>query len=150
MTCHLPSLATGDFRSLSIGQGATGLGATRVHPQGLFIPRNTPPLFNLFAIQPLFWDGRIFQDELGTFHTDAGVAITAEMHRVFEHGTASILPLFPVVNREEMRASDGNELALVSDDHPDQVWQALMTRLGGIKEYRRMFEKAYPGLLSKA
>ena len=30
MTCHLPSLGTGDFRSLSIGQGATGLGATRV------------------------------------------------------------------------------------------------------------------------
>ena len=27
MTCHLPSLATGDARSLSIGQGATGLGA---------------------------------------------------------------------------------------------------------------------------
>ena len=26
MTCHLPSFATGDARSLSIGQGATGLG----------------------------------------------------------------------------------------------------------------------------
>jgi len=145
MTCHLPSLATGDFRSLSIGQGATGLGATRVHPDGAFIPRNAPPLFNLFALQPLFWDGRIFQDELGTFHTDAGAAITPEMLRVFEHGTASILPLFPVVNREEMRAASGNELALVGDDHPEQVWRGLMTRLGGIKEYRRLFEQAYPG-----
>jgi cytochrome c peroxidase len=145
MTCHLPSLATGDFRSLSIGQGATGLGATRIHPDGVFIPRNAPPLFNLFALQPLFWDGRIFQDEFGTFHTEAGAAITPQMHRVFEFGTVSILPLFPVVNREEMRAAGGNELAVISDDHPEQVWEALMQRLGAIKEYRRLFERAYPG-----
>jgi cytochrome c peroxidase len=145
MTCHLPSLATGDFRSLSIGQGATGLGATRVHPDGVFIPRNAPPLFNLFALQPLFWDGRIFQDEAGTFHTPAGEAITPAMQRVFELGTVSILPLFPVVNREEMRAASGNELAAISDDHPEQVWSALMQRLGKIPEYRRLFELAYPG-----
>jgi cytochrome c peroxidase len=145
MTCHLPTLATGDFRSLSIGQGATGLGATRIHPDGVFIPRNAPPLFNLFALQPLFWDGRIFQDELGTFHTEAGAAITPQMHQVFEFGTVSILPLFPVVNREEMRAASGNELAAISDDHPEQVWEALMQRLGGITEYRRLFERAYPG-----
>ncbi|MEO8090141.1 MAG: cytochrome c peroxidase [Gemmatimonadales bacterium] len=144
MTCHLPALATGDFRSLSIGQGATGLGATRVHPNGVFIPRNAPPLFNLFALQPLFWDGRIFQDEGGTFHTDAGAAITPGMLRTFELGTASILPLFPVVNREEMRAARGNELALISDDHPEQVWEALMRRLGKVKKYRQLFEEAYP------
>jgi cytochrome c peroxidase len=145
MTCHLPSLGTGDFRSLSIGQGATGLGATRVHPQGLFIPRNAPPLFNLFAVQPLFWDGRIFQDEQGTFHTPAGAAITPAMQNVFELGTTSILPLFPVLSREEMRANGGNELALIGNEHPEQVWQALMTRLGRIREYRRLFEAAYPG-----
>ena len=34
-------------RNLSIGQGGTGLGATRVHPNGVFIPRNAPPLVNL-------------------------------------------------------------------------------------------------------
>ncbi len=145
MTCHLASLATGDFRSLSIGQGATGLGGTRVHPDGVFIPRNAPPLFNLFALEPLFWDGRIFRDEAGTFHTPAGLAITPAMQRVFELGTVSILPLFPVVNREEMRAASGNELALISDDHPEQVWEALMKRLGKIRAYRRMFELAYPG-----
>lgn len=146
MTCHLPSLGTGDFRSLSIGQGATGLEATRIHPQGLFIPRNAPPLFNLFAMEPLFWDGRIFQDEQGTFHTPAGLAITPAMHGVFEFGTMSILPLFPVLSREEMRAfGDGNELAVISDNDQDKVWRALMKRLGGIAEYRKMFEKAYPG-----
>ena len=145
MTCHLPSLGTGDLRSLSIGQGATGLGASRVHPQGLFIPRNAPPLFNLHANKPLFWDGRIFQDDEAVFHTPAGNAITASMRQVFEFGTLSMLPLFPVVSREEMRADAGNELALISDDHPQLVWRALMLRLGKIPEYRRMFERAYPG-----
>src|SRR5437763_14327673 len=43
-TCHLPAFATGDGRSLSIGQGATGLGPLRIHPTGVFIPRNAPPL----------------------------------------------------------------------------------------------------------
>jgi cytochrome c peroxidase len=44
-----------------------------------------------------------------------------------------------------MRAFSGNELAAVSDDHPEQVWAGLMTRLGRIPQYRRMFEEAYPG-----
>ena len=145
MTCHLPSLGTGDSRSLSIGQGAMGLGATRVHPQGLFIPRNAPPLFNLHANKPLFWDGRIFQDEDGVFHTPAGSAITPAMQRVFEFGTISMLPMFPVLSQEEMRAFAGNELARFSKDEQAKTWQALMGRLGVIPEYRSLFEKAYPG-----
>jgi cytochrome c peroxidase len=44
-----------------------------------------------------------------------------------------------------MRAASGNELALISDDHPEQIWEALMNRLGTIREYRQMFELAYPG-----
>ena len=145
MTCHLPTLATGDARSLSIGQGATGLGVNRVHPQGIFIPRNSPALFNAFALRPLFWDGRVFQDDLGGFHTEAGSALTPGMVQVFEFGTLSAQPLFPVLSRAEMRANTGNELAAIGDDHQDQIWQALMTRLGRIREYRRLFEKAYPG-----
>jgi cytochrome c peroxidase len=145
MTCHLPALGTGDFRSLSIGQGATGLGASRVHPEGLFIPRNAPPLFNLHENKPMFWDGRIFQDDAGTFHTPAGLGITSAMVPVFEFGTISMLPMFPVLSQEEMRAFAGNELAVISKDEPGKIWQALMTRLGAIPEYRSLFEKAYPG-----
>jgi cytochrome c peroxidase len=62
MTCHLPALGTGDGRSLSIGQGATGLGTGRVHPLGLFIPRNAPPLFNLGAMKSLFWEAHAGDD----------------------------------------------------------------------------------------
>jgi cytochrome c peroxidase len=145
MTCHLPALGTGDLRSLSIGQGATGLGASRVHPEGLFIPRNAPPLFNLHENKPMFWDGRIFQDDVGTFHTPAGLGITSAMMPVFEFGTVSMLPMFPVLSREEMRAFQGNELAAISDTEQGQIWEAIMVRLRQIPEYHKLFEQAYPG-----
>ncbi len=145
MTCHLPMFGTGDARSLSIGQGASGLGPTRTHPGGAFIPRNAPPAFNLSALETLFWDGRVSRDASGVYHSPAGPYLTAAMTRKFEFGALSALPLFPVLSRSEMRANSGNELALIGDDRPDLVWAALMRRLGGIREYRRLFEKAYPG-----
>lgn len=145
MTCHLPPFATGDGRSLSVGQGATGLGPERVHPAGAFIPRNAPSLFNLTALRSLFWDGRVSVDENGTFRTPAGDQLTPAMTAVFEFGALSALGLFPVLSREEMRATGGNELAAIADDARPAVWQALMDRLGQIPEYRKLFEAAYPG-----
>jgi cytochrome c peroxidase len=69
------------------------------------------------------------------------------MRSAFEFGPLSALPLFPVLSREEMRAAAGNDLGDIKDKSPQQVWRALMARLGGIPEYRRMFEAAYPGTL---
>jgi cytochrome c peroxidase len=145
MTCHLPGFATGDGRSLSIGQGATGLGTNRVHPHGDFIPRNAPPAFNLFATRALFWDGRVEINDKGALVTPAGARLTPHMAAAFEFGSLSALPMFPVLSRSEMRSADGNELADVKDKEAQQVWNALMARLGRIPEYRRMFEAAYPG-----
>jgi cytochrome c peroxidase len=145
MTCHLPGFATGDGRSLSIGQGGTGLGTARVHPTGAFIPRNAPPAFNLFANRALFWDGRVEISDQGKLTTPVGQRITPHMAAAFEFGPLSALPLFPVLSREEMRATGGNELADIKDKTPQQVWRALMTRMGAIPEYRRLFEAAYPG-----
>lgn len=143
MTCHLPAFAIGDGRSLSVGQGATGLGPRRVHPQNVFIPRNAPAAFNLHAMTTLFWDGRISSDASGV-HTPAGNKISPRMARVFEFGALSALPMFPVTNRLEMRADRGNELAAIADDNEPAIWEALMVRLGRIPEYRRLFEMAYP------
>jgi cytochrome c peroxidase len=145
MTCHLPAFATGDGRSLSIGQGGVGLGPARVPPRGGFIPRNAPPLFNLFAMQPLFWDGRVSRDEQGAYHTPAGSHLTPAMTRVFEFGALSAQPLFPILSRAEMRGDSGNQLAGLSDDDPEAIWRAVMARLGRIPAYRRLFEAAYPG-----
>ncbi|MEO8201333.1 MAG: cytochrome c peroxidase [Gemmatimonadota bacterium] len=145
MTCHLPALGMGDDRSLSIGQGGAGLGPRRSHPQGLFIPRNAPALFNLTSLKTLFLDGRVSTDSLGGFHTDAGAKLTPAMASVFEFGPVSALPLFPVLSREEMRAFTGNELAAIPDEKMGAIWAAIMTRLGAIPEYRQMFQAAYPG-----
>jgi len=145
MTCHLPKFATGDGRSLSIGQGGSNLGPPRSHPQGIFIPRNAPPLFNLAAMKHLFWDGRVEIDDNGEVRTPAGSQVTPAMAHVFEYGTASALAMFPVTNRAEMRGGSGNELAEIPDNDLTGIWSALMRRLGAIPEYRAMFEAAYPG-----
>ena len=138
MTCHLPGFATGDGRSLSIGQGATGLGPARVHPGGAFIPRNAPPAFNLFANKHALL-GRAGGDRRpGGELTDAGEPAASRPHMAARSSSgASALPLFPVLSREEMRAASGNELADIKDKQPQQVWKALMARLGKIPEYRR-------------
>src|SRR5262249_4647281 len=134
-------------KSLAVGEGGFGLGPARQHPRGVFIPRNAPPLFNLGVMQHLFWDGRIERDGFGRVHTPAGAQITPSMSRVFEFGPASALGLFPVTNRAEMRGQgrSGNELAAIPDDSLQDIWDALMRRLGKIPEYRSMFEAAYPG-----
>lgn len=144
-TCHLPAFGTGDGKSLSVGQGASGLGPDRSHSNSVFIPRNAPPLFNLGAMKHLFWDGRVQLGADGSVQTPAGSKITPAMASVFEFGPISALGMFPVTNRAEMRAGTGNELAEIADAELPQIWVALMRRLGAIPEYRRMFEAAYPG-----
>ncbi len=144
-TCHFPTIGTGDGKSLSVGQGGTNVGPPRSHPQGVFIPRNAPPLFNLAAMKHLFWDGRVASDGAGGITTPAGNQITPAMNRVFEFGPISALGMFPVTNRAEMRAGSGNELADFPDSDMQGIWSALMQRLGSVAEYRAMFEGAYPG-----
>lgn len=143
MTCHLSTSATVDGRSVAVGQGASGLGTARVHPQGRFVHRSAPPLFNLHAISTLTWDGRVFVKN-GVVKTP-GANLLAAQRGVLECGTASALPMFPVLSRSEMRGETGNELAAIPDDKHQKTWRFLMRRLGAIPEYRTMFEAAYPG-----
>jgi cytochrome c peroxidase len=144
MTCHLASTATVDGRSVAIGQGATGLGTARVHPQGRFVHRSAPALFNLHALNTLTWDGRVFVAANGTIRTP-GANLLAAQRAVLECGTVSALPMFPVLSRSEMRGESGNELAAIPDDKHQKTWRFLMRRLGAIPEYRTMFAAAYPG-----
>ncbi len=144
MTCHAPRYATGDARRLAIGQGATGIGPARVHPDGRFVARNAPPLFNLYLMRSFFWDGRIAPDDKGHFRASVGPRITEDMERVFEFGALSAVGLLPVLSRAEMRGASGDELAKIPDGQPGRIWRAIMRRLGGIPEYRRLFEAAYP------
>ncbi len=146
MTCHLPVFGTGDGLRFSIGAGGVGIGPARTHPGNTaVIPRNAPSAFNLFALRGLFWDGRVAEDAQGNIVTPAGQRLNPHMTSVFEFGPVSAQPMFPVLSHEEMRGASGNELAALSDKQAQQIWKGLMDRLGRIREYRRMFEAAYPG-----
>lgn len=145
MTCHLPSYATGDGRNLPIGDGGIGLGPDRTLGTGRVIPRNAPPMFNQSLLNSSFWDGRVSVDAQGHYHTPAGAQLTPAMTNALEFGAVAAQPLFPPTSRTEMRGFSGNELAAIPDDSLDEIWAALMKRLGSIPEYRGMFEAAYPG-----
>jgi cytochrome c peroxidase len=144
MSCHLAGAATVDQRSLAIGQGATGLGLARVHPQGTFVHRSAPALFNLHAMTMLTWDGRVFLNANNKVQTPQ-VSLLASERAALEFGPLSALPMFPVLSRPEMRGTSGNELAAIADSDPRKTWRFLMRRLGAIPTYRTMFEAAYPG-----
>jgi cytochrome c peroxidase len=145
MTCHLPEFATGDGRSLSVGQGGTGMGPSRTHAQGHFIGRNAPPLFNLSQMTSFFWDGRVSRGSDGVLHLPAGVELTGTQAAALEFGALSAQGLIPLLSRSEMRGDAGNELADIADDRPAEVWEAIMLRIRAVPAYRGLFEAAYPG-----
>jgi cytochrome c peroxidase len=144
LTCHHPTLATGDARHLPRGEGGVGLGEAR--SGGPVIPRNAPPLFNLHTFDSMFWDSRVELAEDGTLLTPAGDQLTAEMVEVLSFGVIAAQALFPVTSREEMRGQPGsNEVADLDDGDFQGIWSALMRRLGAIPAYVELFEAAYPG-----
>lgn len=146
MTCHLPALSTGDGKSLPVGQGGTGLGPTRSHPDGQFTLRHSLVLFNLHRVRKFLWDGRVEELEDGTIRTPAGEHLTSETNAVFDLGVTSAQPLFPVSSPEEM-LGQGNELAEgFEGENFSELWSRIMIRIGQIEEYRELFETAYPGM----
>ena len=147
MTCHLGSLGSDDDRHLSMGVTGVGSGIERT---GDFAAgdegRNAPALFNLHAMDTLFWDGRVERLPDGSIRHMAGAQITPAMMAVMEFGPVSVLPMFPVTARDEMRGfGNQNELAAVDDSNVSAIWAGLMARIGQYPEYRKMFEAAYPG-----
>lgn len=147
MTCHPSSLGTDDDRHLSMGVTGVGSGIARTGnlaagEEG----RNAPPLFNMHEMKTLFWDGRVEALPGGGFRTPAGAELTPSMIAVAEFGAISLVSLFPVTARDEMRGfGEENELSRVQDGQFTGIWAGLMARLGAIPEYRKMFENAYPG-----
>jgi len=126
--------------------GGFALGPKRVHPDGDFTLRHSLAMFNLHRVRKFLWDGRIEALAGGGIRTPAGDHLTPEMRRVLRLGIASAQPMFPVSAPEEMLAT-GNELAegFGEDENFTELWSRLMLRLGGIEEYRDLFEAAYPG-----
>ncbi|MDQ3341028.1 MAG: hypothetical protein M4D80_38205 [Myxococcota bacterium] len=147
MTCHPGSIGSDDDRHLSMGVTGVGSGIER---EGDFAAgeegRNAPPLFNLHAMDTLFWDGRVEKLPNGEIRQMAGAQLTPAMRAVMEFGPISVLAMFPVTARDEMRGfGQQNELSSVADGNFTDIWAGLMARIGQYPEYRGMFEAAYPG-----
>jgi cytochrome c peroxidase len=144
MTCHQPTMGTSDDRRLPVGVGGEGLGADRVHPDDVAIPRNAPPMYNLHAMDSMFWDGRLSVDDTGV-RTPAGDAVTDGMLDVLTLGPAALQALFPVTSRHEMRGERGSsELGDRDDDDFAGIWADLIARALAIPEYAERFAEAYP------
>ncbi|MFV0360459.1 cytochrome-c peroxidase [Tropicimonas sp.] len=151
-TCHHPGFGTSDGVSLSLGEGATGLGpARRPDPDNMpeqRIPRNAPALFNLGAAEftVLFADGRIEADpdEPNGLRTP----LDQEMVRGFS-GVLSAQTMFPVLSQDEMAGHYGeNEVSKAVRSGRltgrDGAWDLIAQRVAAIPGYRAAFEAALP------
>jgi cytochrome c peroxidase len=151
-SCHDLRNGTNDGRSLSIGTGAIGTGASRVLGPGRSVtPRNAPALFSVgLGAFYLFWDGRVTDvNGTGRFTTPAGIALPG--------GVANLVAaqaMIPVTNRLEMRGNPGdhdlfgnpNELAIPSDSAFASIWKVTMARVLAVSGYVQKFNAAYPTL----
>ena len=148
-TCLAPSMGTGDFLPLSIGEGGRGLGQNRQLHNAKLIPRNAPPLYNraLFGHTTVMWDGRIKREVDGELKTpepmlNGPTPTLAHITKVLE-STLAAQALFPITSHEEMRGIKGsNEIADAKTNQ--EVWKKLTQRVVAIKGYKNLIEKAYP------
>ena len=151
VTCHQPSAALTDGRSLPVGTGGIVQGNDRALGKGReFVPRQSPTLLNAgLGLFYAFWDGRLQRGgPVGVFRVENGqppLPVNVENILIAQ-------ALLPVLNRAEMRGNPGdvdvfgnpNELAPFNDAQQQAVWDAIMRRLRAIPEYIALFAAAFP------
>lgn len=166
-TCHQTAGFTSDAVPVSIGVG--GHGALQARRPSIDTPqrlefeamhRNSPSIFNADTDDygSLFWDGKVVVRENGDLFTpqrelnDGDPVQVQEIVDVLDSKLAA-LAMFPVTPAVEMRGRPGeNPIANLVGNVV--VWEALTARLigtnngtvGGIQEYRDMFQAAYPNV----
>jgi cytochrome c peroxidase len=147
-TCHRPRFGTSDGVSLSLGDGAHGLGPDRVaDPENLpeqRIPRNAPGLFNLGASEftHMFHDGRLEADPTrpNGIRTPLGDAMSEGFDSVL-----SAQAMFPVLSPDEMAGhySENPISQAVRMGHlslAGGAWDQIADRVAAIPEYRARFD----------
>ncbi len=101
-SCHHPSLASGDARSLPAGTGGEGLGPDRSQPADRnVVPRNSPEIFHRGNSEwtSMFWDSRVSQQGQ-QFSSPAGANLPPDLRNVL-----AVQAMFPVTSRDEMRGA---------------------------------------------
>ena len=146
-TCHHPDLGTSDAVSLSLGDGATGLGPERRIVQDNIperrIPRNAPALFNLGADEftVMFHDGRLEADE----NEPNGIRtpLGPEMVQGFD-SILSAQAMFPVLSGDEMAGhySENPIAQLVRQGRltgDGGAWDMIAQRINAVPTYRESY-----------
>jgi len=149
-TCHHPAEALGDGRSLPVGTGGSGRGATRVlGADRELVPRSSPSLLNSgLGMQYLFWDGRLALGHFTLAEAQDPIPFPAALTRTLE-----MQAVMPLLDRREMRGQPGdldvlgspNELAELADDRHVEIWRAVVERLLTVPAYVDLFNGAFPG-----
>lgn len=145
-TCHLPSAAGADGRTLPAGVGGAGLATLRVG--GDVVPRNSPSTLNPHLSETMFWDSRVEILPGNNLRTPAGADLTPAMEAIFDSGLEVLAAqaMFPPTSREEMRGQVGeNELADEADGDFTAIWEGIVDRLLSFPAYQTLFQSAYPG-----
>jgi cytochrome c peroxidase len=151
-TCHHPRFATSDGVSLSLGEGAIGLGpdrrATAENTPEQRIARNSPALFNVGAKEftRLFHDGRLQVDP--SRPSGLRTPLEDEMVAGFDN-VLSAQAMFPVLSQDEMAGHyQENDISQTVRQGlltgPDGAWGLLAARVAAIPGYRQAFEAAVP------
>ena len=155
-TCHHVLTDTGDGLSLSVGEGARGLGVTRDTGHGVDaiherVPRNAQPVFNLGASEfsVIYHDGRISIDhnQPSGFASPAGANLPEGLDNPL-----AVQAMFPVTSGTEMAGQAGEnpvaDAAAIGDlAGPEGVWEQLAERLRNVPEYVDLFMAAYPEII---
>lgn len=147
-TCHHPRFGTSDGVSLSLGDGAQGLGPDRVaDPDNLpeqRVPRNAPALFNLGATEftHMFHDGRLEADSTrpNGIRTPLGDAMAEGFDSVL-----SAQAMFPVLSPDEMAGhySENPISQAVRMGHlslSGGAWDQIAARVAAVPDYRARFD----------
>lgn len=157
-TCHHSMAGTGDGLSLSLGEGAAGVGVMRTTPapgeDGAVperVPRNAPHIFNLGAIEftTMFHDGRVVEDDTHAkgFATPAGDDLLSGLDNAL-----AAQAVFPVTSGTEMAGQPPeNDIAnLAAAGDLPALWSTLAARVKAIPEYVSMCIDAYPEVSGSA
>jgi cytochrome c peroxidase len=122
-TCHHPTYGYSDGRDLPIGTGGTGVGPSRTFPgnAGPIVKRNSQTILDV-AFNGIDARGRVDPTQAPMFWDSRAHGLEAQA-------------LVPIESFEEMRgqAWEGSGVA------------AAVARVGRIREYRRLFERAFRG-----
>jgi len=148
-TCHHPSIAGVDNVSLSLGEGATGLGTKRQDGYGKsavlnFVPRNSPALFNLGSshFTTFFHDGRV---ELNQYYPNGVKSPVGLDLPNGLNGPLAVQAMFPVTSVIEMAGVwyENDIGGYAESQEKALVWHHMSERIQEVLPYVSEFQSVY-------